>query len=326
MSRRPLRAIGALALLALLVNATSALAQAWPSRAILAIIPFSAGNANDVVGRVVLDQLSQQLGQPIVVENRAGAGGTTGVAFAAKAPPDGYTILVHSSTFSAAQVIYKTLPYDTLGDFTPVIPLGLQPMLLVASPSKGWKSAKELIAAAKAKPNALTFASAGIGAASHLAAERLRISAGFEALHVPYKGPNEALADVVTGRIDFYFLPIAPALPLIRDGKLVALAVSTRARAAALPEVPTVAELGLENASYQFWSGLFLPVKTPKPIVDKLYEETRKALAVARVQSKLTNIGVDPMPMTQADFVTYFRNDVAATVKLAKDAGIPQTD
>jgi tripartite-type tricarboxylate transporter receptor subunit TctC len=326
MSRRPLRAIGALALLALLVNATSALAQAWPSRAILAIIPFSAGNANDVVGRVVLDQLSQQLGQPIVVENRAGAGGTTGVAFAAKAPPDGYTILVHSSTFSAAQVIYKTLPYDTLGDFTPVIPLGLQPMLLVASPSKGWKSAKELIAAAKAKPNALTFASAGIGAASHLAAERLRISAGFEALHVPYKGPNEALADVVTGRIDFYFLPIAPALPLIRDGKLVALAVSTRARAAALPEVPTVAELGLENASYQFWSGLFLPVKTPKPIVDKLYEETRKALAVARVQSKLTNLGVDPMPMTQADFVRYFRNDVAATVKLAKDAGIPQTD
>jgi tripartite-type tricarboxylate transporter receptor subunit TctC len=326
MTRQPLRGIGAIALLALTLNAASALAQAWPSRPILAIIPFSAGNANDVVGRVVLDQLSQQLGQPIVVENRAGAGGTTGVAFAAKAAPDGYTILVHSSTFSAAQAIYKTLPYDTLGDFTPVIPLGLQPTVLVASPSKGWKSAKELIAAAKAKPNALTFASAGIGAASHLAAERLRISAGFEALHVPYKGPNEALADVVTGRVDFYFLPIAPALPLIRDGKLVPLAVSTGARAAALPDVPTVTELGLKDASYQFWSGLFLQVKTPKPIVDKLYEETRKVLAIPAVQSKLANLGVDSMPMTQADFVTYFRADVLSTVKLAKDAGIPQTD
>ena len=299
---------------------------AWPTRPIMAVIPFSAGNANDVVGRVVLDQLSQQLGQPIVIENRAGAGGTTGVAYAAKAVPDGYTILVHSSTFSAALAIYKSLPYDTLGDFVPVISLGLQPTVLVVSPSKGWKTAQELISAAKAKPNALTFASAGIGAASHLAAERLRISAGFQALHVPYKGPNEALADVITGRIDFYFLPIAPALTLIKDGKLVPLAVSTAARAAALPNVPTTAELGLKDASYQFWTGLFAPVATPKPIVDKIYEETRKALAVPSVQAKLSNIGVDPMNMTQPQFDAYFRADVSSTVKLAKDAGIPQTD
>jgi tripartite-type tricarboxylate transporter receptor subunit TctC len=307
-------------------TAEQAMAQAWPTRPILAVIPFSAGNANDVVGRVVLDQLSRQLGEPIVIENRAGAGGTTGVASVAKAAPDGYTILVHSSTFSAAQAIYKTLPYDTLHDFASIIPLGLQPTVLVASPSKGWKSVGDLVAAAKANPGALTFASAGIGSASHLAAERLRFSAGFQALHVPYRGPNEALADVITGRIDFYFLPITPALPLINDGKLVALAVSTASRAAALPNVPTTAEAGLKDAAYHFWTGLFAPVATPKAIVGKVYEETRKALAVPAVQERLLKLGVDPMPMDTAEFDAYFRADVASTVKLVRDAGIPQTD
>jgi tripartite-type tricarboxylate transporter receptor subunit TctC len=301
-------------------------AQAWPKRPILAVIPFSAGNANDVVGRVVLDQLSQQLGEPIVIENRAGAGGTTGVAFVAKAAPDGYTILVHSSTFSAAQAIYKALPYDTLHDFASIIPLGLQPTVLVASPSKGWKTVADLIAAAKAKPSSLTFASAGIGSASHLAAERLRFSAGFNALHIPYRGPNEALTDVITGRIDFYFLPIAPALPLINDGKLVALAVSTANRAAALPNVPTTVEAGLKDAAYHFWTGLFAPLETPKSIIAKLYDETRKALDVPSVQGRLMKLGVDPMPMDTVEFDAYFRDDVRSTVKLVRDAGIPQTD
>ncbi len=324
-------AIGAMAGSLILLAAagattTQALAQAWPARPILAVIPFSAGNANDVVGRVVLDQLSKQLGQAIVIENRPGAGGTTGVAFVAKAAPDGYTILIHSSTFSAAQAIYKSLPYDTLHDFAPIIPLGLQPTVLVASPSKGWKTAAELIGAAKAKPGALTFASAGIGSASHLAAERLRFSAGFDALHVPYKGPNEALTDVITGRIDFYFLPIAPALPLINDGKLLALAVSTPNRAASLPSVPTTAEIGLKDASYHFWTGMFVPVQTPKGIADRLYAETKKAVEAPSMQERLAKLGVDPMRMNASEFDAYFREDVRSTVKLAKDAGIPQTD
>jgi tripartite-type tricarboxylate transporter receptor subunit TctC len=319
-------ALLALTMLQVLMVQVLAQGTAWPTRPILAVIPFSAGNANDVVGRVVLDQLSQQLGEPIVIENRAGAGGTTGVAFVAKAPPDGYTILVHSSTFSAGQAIYKSLPYDTLHDFASIIPLGLQPTVLVASPSKGWKSVADLIAAAKAKPGALTFASAGIGSASHLAAERLRYSAGFQALHVPYRGPNEALSDVITGRIDFYFLPIAPALPLINDGKLVALAVSTANRAAALPNVPTTAEAGLKDAAYHFWTGLFVPVETPKSIIAKLYDETRKALDVPSVQERLMKLGVDPMPMGTAEFDAYFRDDVRSTVKLVRDAGIPQTE
>jgi len=327
MQRHMRGAFGALAgSLLVLAAATPALAQTWPSRTILAVIPFSAGNANDVVGRIVLDQLSKQLGQAIVIENRAGAGGTTGVASVAKATPDGYTILVHSSTFAAAQAIYKTLPYDTLRDFTPIIPLGLQPTVLVAAPSKGWKTLADLVAAAKANPGKLTFASAGIGAASHLAAERFRLSAGFDALHVPYKGPNEALTDVITGRVDFYFLPLAPALPLINDHKLVALAVSSPNRSATLPDVPTTAQAGLKDASYNFWSGMFMPRETPKAIDDRLYEETRKALALPAVQEKLVKLGVEPMAMSSAEFDAYFREEVRSTVKLAKDAGIPQTE
>ena len=317
---------GAIAAALTMLAVAPAGAQAWPTRPILAVIPFSAGNANDVVGRVVLDQLSQQLGEPIVIENRAGAGGTTGVAFVAKAAPDGYTLLVHSSTFSAGQALYKSLPYDTLHDFASIIPLGLQPTVLVAAPSKGWKSVSELVAAAKAHPGTLTFASAGIGSASHLAAERLRFSAGFNALHVPYRGPNEALSDVITGRVDFYFLPIAPALPLINDGKLVALAVSTATRNPTLPNVPTTAEAGLKDAAYAFWTGLFAPAATPKPIVTRIYEETRKALDVQSVKDRLAKVGVEPMPMSMAEFDAYFRADVASTVKLAHDAGIPQTD
>ena len=319
-------AAGAIAAALTMLAVVPAGAQAWPTRPILAVIPFSAGNANDVVGRIVLDQLSQQLGEPIVIENRPGAGGTTGVAFVAKAAPDGYTILVHSSTFSAGQALYKSLPYDTLHDFASIVPLGLQPTVLVASPSKGWKSVSDLVAAAKAKPGTLTFASAGIGSASHLAAERLRFSAGFNALHVPYRGPNEALADVITGRIDFYFLPIAPALPLINDGKLVALAVSTATRTATLPNVPTTAEAGLKDAAYHFWTGLFAPVATPKPIIARIYDESRKALEVPSVKERLSKVGVEPMPMTTAEFDAYFREDVASTVKLAHDAGIPQAD
>ena len=324
--RQRFGAAGAIAAALTMLAGAPAGAQAWQTRPILAVIPFSAGNANDVVGRVVLDQLSQQLGEPIVIENRAGAGGTTGVAFVAKAAPDGYTILVHSSTFSAGQALYKSLPYDTLHDFASIIPLGLQPTVLVAAPAKGWKSVSDLVAAAKAHPGTLTFASAGIGSASHLAAERLRFSAGFNALHVPYRGPNEALSDVITGRVDFYFLPIAPALPLINDGKLVALAVSTATRNPTLPNVPTTAEAGLKDAAYAFWTGVFAPAATPKPIVNRIYEETRKALDVPSVKERLAKVGVEPMPMSMAEFDAYFRQDVASTVKLAHDAGIPQTD
>ena len=307
---------------AILAAAGAALAQTWPARTVTAVIPFTAGNANDIVGRIVLEQVSKQLGQPIIIENRPGAGGTTGVAAVAKSTPDGYTILVHSSSFSAAHVIYKSLPYDTLADFTAVAAIGVQPTVLVTAPSKGFKTAQDLIKAAKANPGAMNYASAGIGAASHLAAERFRIAAGITGQHVPFRGPTEALTEVMAGRIDFYFLPIAPALPLIQDGKLIALAVSTSKRAAALPSVPTTAEIGLKDAAYHFWTGLFVPVKTPGDIVAKLHDETQRAIQIPSVQERLTKLGVETLTMSPAEFDRYFKDDVASTVKLAEAAGL----
>jgi tripartite-type tricarboxylate transporter receptor subunit TctC len=318
---------GALAAsLLLLGTADVASAQTYPSKPITAIVPFGTGNANDVVGRIVLDQVSKQVGQPFIIENRPGAGGTTGVAAVARAAPDGYTILWHSSSFAAAASLYKSLPYDTFNDFAPVGPAGQQPTVLVAAPSKGWKTVADLVAAAKANPGKLNYASAGIGAASHLAAERFRVSAGFSAQHVPFRSPGEALTEVMTGRIDFYFLPVAAAFSFIKQGQVVPLAVSTEKRAASLPDVPTTAEAGLKDASYVFWTGMFVPAKTPPDIVKKLHDEMDKAMAVPSVQEKLEKTGVEPMKMTSEEFGKFFRADVTATAKLAEQAGIPKLE
>ncbi len=313
----------ALAALSLIFGAQgAALAQGWPERTVQAIVPFAAGAANDIVGRIVLEQVSRQVNKPIVVENRPGAGGTLGVSAVAKAQPDGYTILVHSSSFSSAYSLYKNLPYDTLNDFTAVVPLGKTPTVLVVPPSKGFKTAADLIAAAKAKPGAMNFASAGIGSVSHLAAERFRLSAGIDAQHVPFRGPNEAFTELMAGRIDFYFLPLAPALPLVKEGQLLALAVSTDTRALALPDVPTTTELGLKDSSYLFWTGIFVPGKTPRDVIGKLYDESRKALQVPIVQERLAKVGTEPMTMSTDDFGKYFREDVVSTAKLMQQVGI----
>ena len=309
-------------ILTLFLSSGSSSAQSWPARTITAIIPFAPGNANDITARVVLDQISKQIGQTIMIENRGGAGGTIGVGAAARAAPDGYTILFHSASFAAAHVTHKTLPYDTLSDFIAVSAVGLQPSVQVAAPSKGYKSAADLIAAAKAKPGALNYASAGIGAASHLAAEKFRVAAGITAQHIPFKGPVEALTEVMAGRIDYYFLPLAPALANIQQGKVTALAVSSSKRAPQLPDVPTVAEIGLPNAAYAFWNGVFVPAKTPRDIVDRLYQETQKAIAEPGVKERLAKLGIEPLTMSQPEFERYFKADVADTDKLAKAAGI----
>src|SRR5262244_441123 len=302
------RTLGLLGFALAIAAPGAALAQAWPTHDIRAIIPLAPGNAQDVVGRIVLDQLSHQIGQPIVVENRAGAGGTTGAALVAKAAADGHAILLHSSSFSASYSLYKSLPYDTFNDFVAVVPLGIQPIVLVAAPSKGWKTLGELVAAARASPGKLNYASAGVGAASHLAAERFRLSAGFTAQHIPFRGPIEAMAEVMTGRIDFYVLPMVAALPHIQGGNVIALAVSTAERTAALPDVPTTAEAGLKDAAYAFWNGIFVPAKTPPGIVAKLYQETEKALAAPSIRERLAKAGLDPLPMTTEQFEKYFRD------------------
>jgi tripartite-type tricarboxylate transporter receptor subunit TctC len=300
--------------------AAAAGAQAWPTKSMLVISPFSAGNANDIIARIVLDQVSQQIGQSFVVENRPGGGGVVGAAMVAKADPDGYTLLLHSSSLSSQVVLHKTLPYDALRDFAPVVLFGIQPSVLVAAPSKGFRTVADLVAAAKARPGALNYASAGVGSASHIAAERLRLVAGIAVQHVPFRGPVDAFTEVIAGRVDFYFLPIAPALPMLADGKVVALAVSTPKRAPFLPDVPTVAEAGYPGAEYVFWGGLSAPAKTPRDIVRKLHDETEKALNLPAMQEKLAKLGVQPLPMSVERFEKFLQDDVAATIQLAKDA------
>jgi tripartite-type tricarboxylate transporter receptor subunit TctC len=298
----------------------------WPIRPVLTISPFTAGSANDVVARLVLDQVGQQVGQALVVENRSGGGGIVGVASVVRAEPDGYTLLLSSASMSSAVVLHSALPYDALRDLVPIAMMGVQPSVLVAAPGKGFKTVAELVGAAKAKPGQLNFASAGIGSASHIAGERFRLAAGLQVQHIPYRGPVEALTDLMTGRVDFYFLPIAAALPLIKQGKVVALAVSTPARTQSLPYVPTIAEAGYPDAEYLFWGGISAPVKTPRAIIEKLNHEVNKALEVPAVEEKLQNLGVQPKPMTPDQFAKFFADDVATTVKLGKDANIAPMD
>jgi tripartite-type tricarboxylate transporter receptor subunit TctC len=309
--------------LSITMAAGAASAQSnWPSRSVQVISPFTAGNASDLIGRITLEQVSKQVGQPFVIENRPGGGGTIGVGAVAKAEPDGYTVLLHSSSFSSALVHHKSLPYDTLKDFAPVSPIGIQPVVLIIAPSKGFKTVGELVAAAKANPGAMNYASAGIGSTSHMAAERFRHAAGFRAQHIPFRGPAEAFQKVLSGRIDFYFLPLAPALSLVKEGKVVALTVGAAKRSADLPEVPTMAEAGLPDAAYHFWGGLFMPAKTPPEIIKRLNGETQKALAEGSVRERLGKMATEPMPMSPEQFAKYFQDDVASTVKLAKEAGM----
>jgi tripartite-type tricarboxylate transporter receptor subunit TctC len=317
---------GATASAALIAITSAANAQDWPTRSIQTISAVSAGNAGDIIARIVLEQVSKQIGQAFVIENRPGAGGTLGTAQVAKADPDGYTALLLTSSQASYVVLHRSLPYDPLRDFAPVALFGIQPSVLVAAPSKGWKSVSDLVGAAKAKPGVLNYASAGVGSASHMAVERLRLAAGIDVQHVPFRGPVEAFTEVMTGRVDFYYLPITPALPNIKDGKVVALAVSTPKRAPTLPDVPSVVEAGFPDAQYLFWGGLALPAKTPRAIVNRLHEETQKALALPAIQERLATFGVQPMPLSVEQFDKFFRDDIASTIKLAKDINLAPTN
>jgi len=324
--RRMGKACGIGIFAAAITASLAATAADWPDRPVLVVSSYSAGNATDIIARLVLDEVSQHLHQPFVIENRPGAGGVIGVASVTRADPDGYTLLISSSSMSSAGILHRSLPYDPVRDLTAVVMFGAQPTVLVTPPSKGFRTVADLVAAAKAKPDALNFASAGVGAASHLAGERFRLAAGIDVQHVPYRGPNEALADVLAGRIDYYFVPIAPALPLIAQGKVVALAVSTAKRAALLPDVPSIVEAGYPDATYLFWGGLAAAAKTPRNIVMKLHDETQKALDTPAVAEKLRRFGVEPLPMTPEQFQRFFAADVAAMNKLGRDAHIEPQD
>lgn len=297
-------------------------AQTWPTKPLRVIVPIAVGSITDIVPRVVFEQLSLQLGQPIVVENRPGAAQTTGANAVAKAEPDGYTLLVNSSAHTIAPALFEHLSYDAARDFAAVIPLGVVPNVLVVPPGLGFKTAGDFVAAAKAKPGALNFASAGIGTATYLSAMQFQSSAGIKAVHVPFKGGPEAMAEVMAGRVDFFFAPVGVALPHVRSGKLTALAVNSAKRSAALPEVPTTSEAGFANAEYPFWIGVFLPAKTPRDIVEKLNRETRQALQEPKVREKLATLGVDPMVMTPSEFDAQIAKELVENAALVKAIGL----
>jgi len=293
-------------------------AQTWPTKPLRAIVPIAAGSVLDIVPRVVFEQLSTQLGQSIVVENRPGAGGTIGSSYVAKSEPDGYTILVNSSAHTIAPALQPNLTYDPARDFAAVVPLGVSPFVLVVPPARGFKTARDLVAAAKAAPGAFNFSSPGAGSASHLSAERFRLGAGVHATHVPFKGGVEAMTEVMAGRIDFFFVALGAALPHIRDGKLSALAVNSADRSAALPDVPAIREAGFSDAEYPTWFGLFLPAKTPREIVDRLHRETLKALQEPKVKDKLASLGVEPMILTPSAFGAHVEREVAENATLVR--------
>ena len=296
--------------------------ETWPAKPIRVIVPYSPGSATDIIPRTVFAKVQEQIGQSIVVENRPGGATAIGTAAVAKAEPDGYTLLVHSSAYTIVPLTFANVPYDPQRDLTGVIPLGNTANVLVVAPDKGIKTIAEFVKIARAKSGGMNYVTIGPGSAAHLNSERFRLSAGFAAQPVFYKGSPEGLMDVITGRVDFYFSPLLPALPQIKDGRLVALAVSSTHRSADLPDVPTTLEAGFKNSEYDFWFGVFAPSKTPRAIIERLNWEVTKALEDPAVKDKLTKLGVQPMPMTAQQFDDYVRGELEQNAALVKAAGI----
>jgi tripartite-type tricarboxylate transporter receptor subunit TctC len=320
-----LRALSLAAVPAILIAAmASAGAQQFPNRPIRVISPYPAGSASDTVSRVVLEQVSQIIGQPIIIEVRPGAGGSVGFGAVAKSNPDGYTLVTSSSSMATERVLHKKLPYDPVRDFVHVALVGTSPNILVASKQSGFKTVADLVAAAKAKPGTLTFASAGIGSSSHMAAERFRLAAGINVRHVPFR--EGGLLEVMAGRIDFYFIPLAAAATALHSDKLTILAVSSPSRVPLLPNVPSVVEAGLPNAVFRFWNGISAPAKTPPEVVKKLHDATQQALKLPALQEKLAKLGVEPKQMSLEEVAKFFADDMAATAELAKEAHIEAVD
>jgi tripartite-type tricarboxylate transporter receptor subunit TctC len=303
--------------------ATSAHADEWPAHLIKATIPFGAGSAADVVPRVVFDRLAAELGQPIIIENRAGAGGMLGTLQVTKAEPDGYTLLANSSALTIAPAIFSSMAFDTK-ELASVLMIGSSANVMIVPNSRPWKTLSDFIADAKAKPGTISFGSVGIGSAVHISSEKFRLAAGIEASHVPYRGGAEVITDILGGRIDFYFCPVATALPLIRDGKVRALVVSTASRVPDLPDVPTLAESGIKNAESEIWFGVFMPAKTPGAIIEKFHAAGQRVLSDPAMQASLKKLGIETRPMKPAEIDDLVRQETASNLEIIKAADIHQ--
>jgi len=311
-----------IAAIGLAIAGTAAQAQSWPEKPIHIVVAFTPGSATDVIGRAVSNELSAKLGQPVIIENKPGAGGTIAAGLVAKAAPDGYTLLLNSSGHTVSPWIYDKLTYDTAKDLMGVSLIARQPNIMVVSPDKGWKSVGDLVKQAKEQPGKISFASAGVGSATHMNGEKFKAAAGIDVLHVPYKGTPEALNDVMGGRVEYFFSPVVAALSLVRDKRVVALANGSPVRSSVLPDVPTTEEAGYKGSGYDYWAGLLAPAGTPPAVIDKLNKALVAALAQPEVKERLGKIGADPAPTTPKEFDELVARELKENGALIKAAGI----
>jgi tripartite-type tricarboxylate transporter receptor subunit TctC len=315
------QAIVAAGLTALALGAAHAQGT-WPAgQPIKLVVPFTAGSGTDIVARLLAERLGPALGTNVIVDNKPGAGGTLGAAQVAKAPADGYTLLVHSAGHLVNPWIYKGLSYDTIKDFAGVTPLASLPNMLVTAPGH-FTDVRDLVAQVNAKPGAFNYGSAGNGSATHMNAEVFRLAAGIQAQHVPFRGTPEAMTEVMAGRVDWFFAPMVSALPLVKTGKLQALAVGTGKRSPALPDAPTTVEAGVPGSEYLFWVGLFAPAKTPKPVVDRLQSEIAKIMVAPDLKERLDKLGAEPFTMPSAQFDKFIADETAKAEQVVKAAAI----
>ena len=294
----------------------------YPAKPIRVIVPFAAGSTTDIIARAIADKMGASMGQVLVIDNRGGASGTIGQQAVATAAPDGYTLMIHSSSHTVSPSTFAKLPFDTVHDFAGVTPISSLPNALVIAPSKNIKTLPQLLAAARAKPGSMNFASAGQGSATHLNAEKFKLAAKIDATNIPVKGSGEAVTEVLSGRVDYYFSPIAPVIGQIKEGQLLALAVGSPKRAAALPDVPTTTEAGVPGSEFNFWIGMMAPAKTPRDIVERLHAEVTKALATPEVKERFAKLGADPWTLKPAQFDAYIKEEIASNAELVKAAGL----
>ena len=305
-----------------LLLAGAAHAQTFPSKPVHMVISFTPGSSTDIVGRVVAQKLSEMWGQPVVPENRAGAGGSIGSAVVAKAAPDGYLLLINSNAHSVNPAIYAKLPYDTLKDFTEIAPLAMQPNVLVVNAGSPYRNLMDLVNEARAKPGAINWGHAGLGSGTHLNTEKFIAAANVKVTQVPFKGTPEVIQAMFSNSVDCYWVPISAGMAHIKSGKLRPLAVSTAKRNPTLPEVPTTGEAGVRNADAPLWFGVWGPAGLPAEVVSKLNGDIRKALADATVKERLANLGNDTMDMSAQEFARFVRSEIDDYQRVVRAAGI----
>jgi tripartite-type tricarboxylate transporter receptor subunit TctC len=310
-------------LLIALLAASTAYAQQYPTKPVRMVIHIGPGSSMDIVGRVLAQKLNEDWGQPVIVDNRGGAGGTIGMDVVTKAPPDGYTILFGSSSLAIAASYYRKLPYDTLRDFEPITQISSRHNVLVVAPSSPYRSVKDVIAAAKAKPGQLSYGSGGgSGSSDHLAGELFKMTAGIDLLHVPYKSGPAALNDLLGGQLSIYLGGIPINLPMIKAGKVRALGTSGAKRSPQLPQVPTIAEAGLPGFEVNVWYGLFAPGATPRHVIEKIASDVKRLITTSEMRERFTALGVEAEGTSPSEFKQYFRNDVEKWRKVVRAAGV----